>query len=114
MPVWPAAAAGLVIRAGAAVAPTAMVRMPEPEPRALVAVIVTALVAAGRAQGLPAPNADLALAGLTYAMGLRPGSAAAIFTVSRLVGLLAHAIEEYPHRLRFRPRASYIGTVPVS
>jgi len=29
--------------------------------------------------------------------------------VARLVGVLAHAMEEYPHRLRFRPRASYVG-----
>ncbi len=90
----------LLTRLGAAAATERSARM------------VTALVEAAAIQGLPAPNVDLALAGLCYAMRLRPGSAGAIFTVSRLVGLLAHAIEEYPHRLRFRPRASYVGAVP--
>jgi citrate synthase len=76
------------------------------------AQIVTALVDAGAALGLPAPNVDLALAGITYTLRLRPGSAMVIFTFARLVGLLAHALEEYPHRLRFRPRARYVGPVP--
>ena len=67
---------------------------------------VAALVEAAAALGLPAPNVDLAVAGLGYAMGLAPGSASTIFTVARIAGLLAHAIEEYPHRLRFRPRAT--------
>ncbi|HEX8752730.1 MAG TPA: citrate/2-methylcitrate synthase, partial [Solirubrobacterales bacterium] len=59
--------------------------------------------------GLPAPNADFALAGLCAAMGLRRGAAALVFTTARVAGLLAHALEEYPHRLRFRPRATYVG-----
>jgi citrate synthase len=73
---------------------------------------VGAVVEAATALGLPAPNADLAVAGLAYAMGLRSGSATTILTVARIAGLLAHAIEEYPHRLRFRPRASYTGPAP--
>ena len=28
---------------------------------------------------------------------------------ARMAGLIAHALEEYPHRLRFRPRATYVG-----
>lgn len=63
-------------------------------------------------RGLPAPNVDLALAGLTTAMGLRPGSASTIFALARTVGLVAHGLEEYRHRLRFRPRATYVGTRP--
>jgi citrate synthase len=39
-------------------------------------------------------------------------AASTIFTLARLVGLAAHALEEYPHRLRFRPRATYTGPVP--
>ena len=73
---------------------------------------VQALTDAGRDLGLPAPNADFALAALSYAMELRHDAAATIFTVARIVGLIAHAIEEYPHRLRFRPRATYLGTAP--
>ncbi len=68
--------------------------------------------AAGR--GLPAPNVDFALAALVRAHGLRPGSSATIFTVARLAGIVAHALEEYEHRLRFRPRASYVGPAPPS
>lgn len=78
------------------------------------AAAVANLISAAAARGLPAPNADLALGGLAFAMKLKPGSAAAIFTIARLVGLLAHAIEEYPHRLRFRPRATYVGPAPGS
>jgi citrate synthase len=73
---------------------------------------VAAVVDSGAALGLPAPNVDLAVAGLAYAMQLAPESASTIFTVARLAGMLAHAIEEYPHRLRFRPRASYAGPAP--
>lgn len=73
---------------------------------------IQALTAAGRELGLPAPNADFALAALSYAMDLRQDAPATIFTVARIAGLIAHALEEYPHRLRFRPRATYLGTVP--
>jgi citrate synthase len=73
---------------------------------------VNALIDAARELGLPAPNADFALAALSYVMSLRRDAAATIFTIARIVGLIAHALEEYPHRLRFRPRATYIGTAP--
>jgi citrate synthase len=51
------------------------------------------------------PNVDLALAALTVVCDLPPTTSEVIFTTSRSVGLLAHALEEYPHRLRLRPRA---------
>jgi citrate synthase len=73
---------------------------------------VQALADAARDLGLPAPNADFGLAALSYAMDLRDDAPATIFTIARIVGLIAHAIEEYPHRLRFRPRATYLGTAP--
>ena len=41
-----------------------------------------------------------------------PGAAEAIFSLARVAGLVAHAIEEYPYRLRFRPRAAYTGPRP--
>ena len=63
---------------------------------------------------MPRPNADFGLAALTYAMDMRRDAATTIFTIARIAGLIAHALEEYPHRLRFRPRASYIGTAPGS
>ena len=73
---------------------------------------VEATLEAATSLGLPAPNVDFGLAALGQVMGLRPGSASTIFTVARIVGLVAHALEEYPHRLRFRPRATYTGPAP--
>jgi citrate synthase len=73
---------------------------------------VAALTTAAADLGLPAPNADLGLAGLTYVLGLPGDAPATIFTVARLAGLVAHTLEEYPHRLRFRPRATYVGVAP--
>lgn len=55
------------------------------------------------------PNVDLALAALVGVCGFREGSGETIFALSRMVGWLAHAIEEYPQGLRFRPRAVYTG-----
>ena len=57
----------------------------------------------------PQPNVDLALGALTDCLGLQPGSAEAIFAIARCAGLIAHALEEYPYRLRFRARAAYVG-----
>jgi citrate synthase len=71
-----------------------------------------ALLETAARRGLPAPNVDFALAALVRSHGLRPGSAATIFTVARIAGIVAHALEEYEHRLRFRPRASYVGPAP--
>jgi citrate synthase len=71
-----------------------------------------ALLEAAETRGLPAPNVDFALAALVKAHNLRGGSATTIFTVARIAGIVAHALEEYEHRLRFRPRASYVGPTP--
>jgi citrate synthase len=71
-----------------------------------------ALLGAAEEHGLPAPNVDFALATLVKAHGLRDGASATIFTVARIAGIVAHALEEYEHQLRFRPRASYVGPTP--
>ena len=55
------------------------------------------------------PNVDLGLAALVQTCGFRPGSGETVFALSRTVGWLAHAMEEYPQGLRFRPRAVYTG-----
>ncbi len=73
---------------------------------------VWALLDAAAERGLPAPNVDFALAALVRAHGLRDGASPTIFTVARIAGIVAHALEEYEHRLRFRPRASYVGPAP--
>jgi citrate synthase len=55
------------------------------------------------------PNVDLGLAALVQACGLWTGSGETVFALARMVGWLAHAMEEYPQGLRFRPRAVYTG-----
>jgi citrate synthase len=60
----------------------------------------------------PQPNVDLALGALAHTFGFVPGAAEAIFAVARSAGFIAHALEEYPHRLRFRSRAAYTGPQP--
>jgi citrate synthase len=63
-------------------------------------------------RGLPDPNIDLALGAASVCLRLEPDAGEAVFAVARIAGWLAHAIEEYPHRLRFRPRAVYLGPPP--
>lgn len=63
-------------------------------------------------RGLPFPNIDFSLAAAAEHFDFVDGATEAIFAVSRTVGWLAHAIEEYDHALRFRPRAAYVGPPP--
>ncbi|MGA5793705.1 citrate synthase [Streptomyces cellulosae] len=51
------------------------------------------------------PNIDAALAALTLAADLPADAGEVVFTLARIPGLMAHALEEYPHGLRLRPRA---------
>jgi citrate synthase len=88
----------------------ALVRRAADRDRMAVADAVVAI--AGRQDG-PAPTVDFALGALSDGCGLQPGAAEAIFSLARVAGLIAHAIEEYPHRLRFRPRAAYTGPAPT-
>ena len=95
---------------------------PEGDPR--VAVLLTlarsfgptpeadALLKVSAAQGLPRPNVDFALAVLCRRLGLPAGSGEAIFTIGRLAGWLAHAMEEYVERTPLRLRAVYTGPRP--
>ena len=76
--------------------------------------VTSSILEAAGALSLPAPNIDFALAVLVRAMALAPSAAPALFSFARIAGLLAHGLEEYPHRLRFRPRASYVGPAPPS
>lgn len=71
-----------------------------------------ALLKVARTQGLPPPNVDLALAALTHRLGLGVGAGEALFTIGRVAGWLAHAIETYGERHTFRLRAVYTGPRP--
>lgn len=55
------------------------------------------------------PNIDFALGSLSFLSNMSPGAGEATFAVSRTVGWLAHALEEYEERpVRFRPQARYV------
>jgi citrate synthase len=58
------------------------------------------------------PSADLALAALSVACEMVPSSTEAIYSLSRVAGLLAHVAEEYEHPALFRPRSGYRGPAP--
>ena len=58
------------------------------------------------------PNVDFALGSFTEEAEMVPDAGEAIYLVARSAGWIAHALEEYEHRLRFRPRAVYTGPAP--
>ncbi len=57
----------------------------------------------------PYPNIDFALGVLAEAEHFVTGAGEAVFAIARSVGWIAHTLEEYPHRLRYRTRAAYTG-----
>jgi citrate synthase len=71
-----------------------------------------ALVAVMRERGLPFANVDFAIASLAERHGMADEAGEIVFAVARTAGWLAHAAEEYRHRLRFRPRGVYTGRPP--
>ena len=58
------------------------------------------------------PNVDFALAATGLGLGLPRGGSLAIFIISRAVGWIAHAIEQYESGILIRPRARYLGPRP--
>lgn len=59
------------------------------------------------------PNVDLALAQLTLMFEMPPDAGEAIFAIARIVGWIAHAMEEYREPgLRFRALGVYTGDRP--
>jgi citrate synthase len=60
------------------------------------------------------PTIDLALANLSAALALPPGTATLLFALSRTAGWIAHAIEQVEQDRLIRPRARYIGPDPES
>lgn len=58
------------------------------------------------------PNADLALAALTYSAHMPPDAGEAIFALARIGGWIAHALDEYQQPpLRLRPTGRYVGPI---
>jgi citrate synthase len=65
-------------------------------------------------RGLPPPNAGFAIAALTYVSDMIPGAGETIFVLSRSVGWIAHAIEEYGRPPMPRQHSVYVGPRPES
>jgi citrate synthase len=62
----------------------------------------------------PHPNVDFALGTFAEANRMVLGAGQAIFVIARCAGWIAHGLEEYQHRLRYRIRAAYTGPPPRS
>jgi citrate synthase len=60
----------------------------------------------------PHANVDFALGVLAETMHMVDGAGEAIFAIARSAGWIAHGLEEYQHRLRYRIRATYTGPTP--
>jgi citrate synthase len=58
------------------------------------------------------PNVDFALAAAAIGLGLPRSSALGIFIIGRVVGWIAHAVEQYESGILVRPRARYLGPPP--
>jgi citrate synthase len=72
------------------------------------------VLATAERHGLPAPSIDFALATLAAAGDMTRGAGEVVFAVARVIGWLAHALEEYAHPTLPRPRAVYVGPGAVS
>ncbi len=59
------------------------------------------------------PTIDLALAALAHSLNLPAGAPLALFAIGRSVGWIAHALEQYADDDLIRPRARYVGRMPV-
>ncbi|HXR54432.1 MAG TPA: citrate/2-methylcitrate synthase, partial [Acidimicrobiales bacterium] len=73
--------------------------------------VVESVITLAAARGLPRPNIDLGLAALTYAAGMDAEAGGVLFKISRVVGWVAHYLEELTETpLRYRARAVYVTT----
>lgn len=59
------------------------------------------------------PNLDFALASMASAYELSADAALAIFAAGRMAGWLAHALEQQQDGGLIRPRANYVGRMPL-
>jgi citrate synthase len=89
----------------------AAVRQTRPSRTLMRAVDDVQRVVGGDGGGLY-PNVDYALGAFAEAHDMVPGAGEAIFVTARCAGWIAHGLEEYEHRLRYRIRAAYTGPPP--
>ena len=60
------------------------------------------------------PNIDFALAALARVLRLPSGAPVTLFAIGRTMGWIGHAIEQYETGQLIRPRAKYVGVVPLA
>jgi citrate synthase len=60
------------------------------------------------------PTIDFALAALARVLRLPAGSPLVLFAIGRTIGWIGHAIEQYTTGQLIRPRAKYVGAVPIA
>jgi citrate synthase len=58
------------------------------------------------------PNLDFGLVALARTYGLPEGAPLILFALGRIIGWIAHAIEQYATGELLRPRARYTGLAP--
>jgi citrate synthase len=68
---------------------------------------VVALVDAMQQGGFGGPSIDVGLVAVSRALALPAGSATALFALGRMVGWVAHSLEQYDAGFLVRPRARY-------
>jgi citrate synthase len=88
----------------------AALRRARPPQRVMRAVAAVEDIVAVDGDG--SPNIDFALGAFSEAADMVPGAGEAIFVIARCAGWIAHGLEEYEHRLRYRIRAAYTGPEP--
>jgi len=76
-------------------------------------VFVKNAAMAGEAVTGEKPTIDFALVAMARALKLEPGAAMTLFAIGRSIGWIGHAIEQYARDEIIRPRAKYVGEVPV-
>ncbi|MCA9995291.1 MAG: citrate synthase family protein [Anaerolineales bacterium] len=82
-------------------------------PHSPAIALAQALMAAVRQAVGQEPNIDVGLVVLAEALGLPPTAPLTLFAIGRTAGWLGHAIEQYQLDQLIRPRASYVGPLPV-
>jgi citrate synthase len=60
------------------------------------------------------PNVDFGLVAVTRLLRLQRGSALNLMALGRTAGWVAHALEQYSQQRMIRPRARYVGPVPIT
>jgi citrate synthase len=75
---------------------------------------VVAVAAAAASTVREQANLDFALASAARVLRLPAGAPLTLFAIGRTIGWIGHAIEQYATGQLIRPRAKYVGPVPIT